>query len=460
MHANGLMYSDTTMKQLAFIVDSLNIKFRSCALSKTYYSKYQTKAHFIKLEEGDIKEAKKDMENNISFGDFMKKYPTLESDKDLLVVKFKYEDYKHQKVVEYSSMLKEHIIRIKDNPELYVQAVKGKWVFDYWAGGEYSGESLRAFYFVDEFERKPLQEAYARMVQYADCMVDTSTQIFRAEGAGMGKKRFSKVTKFMLYVNRESNKPKYDEKNDTQYWKEYRAWDSLKMSFVDSVLSKRKKFIALLSEAVEEALEHGGSDDEFEQYVGRYYSMEAELALKRSRIVYGACSMDRRPRVHAMNIAVLSAETVNWEIFLRAHLDIMNDRFKRASDGSYAWAVRQTYIKELEELDINVADLLFGISLRIENPSKNHYFGSIGRLGRALAETKYADEIEARMLVMLQDGQLDDYNRILMYYLFLNYNHYLEDAIRKQKNVEKLRMAVKGLPEYLAIRIESEEAKE
>ncbi|MBK7243510.1 MAG: hypothetical protein IPH98_06560 [Saprospiraceae bacterium] len=72
----------------------------------------------------------------------------------------------------------------------------------------------------------------------------------------------------------------------------------------------------------------------------------------------------------------------------------MNDRFDRKSDGSYAWGQRNTYIKELEELNINVPDLILGILFRIENPASNHYFGSIGRVGRALSETKNRNEIE------------------------------------------------------------------
>jgi hypothetical protein len=148
------------------------------------------------------------------------------------------------------------------------------------------------------------------------------------------------------------------------------------------------------------------SNDEFEEYVGRYHSKKTALELKRNRKVMGMCSQDNSPRIHAMNIALLSAETVNWEIFLRSHLDIMNDNFERRSDGSYAWAARKTYIKELEVLDFNVIDLLLGISLRIENPGEHHYYGNISRLGRALSESQYRAPIENKILDMIRDDQL------------------------------------------------------
>ncbi len=104
-------------------------------------------------------------------------------------------------------------------------------------------------------------------------------------------------------------------------------------------------------------------------------------------------------------------------------------------------------------MGINVTDLFLGISLQIENPSQNHYYGSIRRLGRALSETKYADEVETAMLNMIEDDELDDYNRIAIYYLFLNYAHHVEDESRKEQSLARLKMSVMTLPGYLKRRI-------
>ena len=163
--------------------------------------------------------------------------------------------------------------------------------------------------------------------------------------------------------------------------------------------------------------------------------------------------MDSRPRNHALNIAKLSAETAKWDIFLRSHLDIMNDRFDRVSDGSYAQAERNTYVKEIEVLDLNVMDLILGISLRIENPASNHYFSSINRVGRALSESKNKKLIETTILDMISDKKLDDYNRILMYYLFENYNNCLVDENSRKQNESKLNLAIAKLPSYISSRI-------
>jgi hypothetical protein len=302
------------------------------------------------------------------------------------------------------------------------------------------------------------------MIQYSDCLVDTTAEIFfeeaRRKVLDIENGDSMKVQKFIEYVHEITAMPRYgkafNEKDYSIYLQEYKLWESLRMSRIDSVRRTNGRFDKLLTEAISAGM-HGWPReeyyDEFEEYVEVYYSKKMALEMKRKRMVMGTCSQDSGPRIHALNIARLSAETTNWEVFLRAHLNIMNDRFARVSDGSYAQAGRQTYIRELEVLDINVLDLLLGISLRIENPSQNHYFGDIARLGRALSETNKPRETEARMLEIISDDELDDYNRMVIYYLFLNYNNSLQDEGRKLTNNKLLKSAVGKLPVYLSSRL-------
>ncbi len=201
---------------------------------------------------------------------------------------------------------------------------------------------------------------------------------------------------------------------------------------------------SLLIEAADEAINNGISDDALEFYVERYLAPELALKMKRLRQPVGFCSMDQRPRLHAQGICRLAAETAQWDIFLRAHLDIMNDNFERRSDGSYAFGGRGTYLKELEELDINSLDLLIGTSLRAENINANHYVADIGRAGRALSESRHREELESRLLSMIKDDRLDRFNRLLMVYLFDNYNHFLEDESQKGENAKRLLDALEG----------------
>ncbi len=483
VHSNGLIYSDTTMRQLAFIVDSLNLKFKVCDPNQTYYSPYQATGHYITLREGDIQAAVEDIRKSISVEDFLGKYPACIINRDELILK-KHDTDNPKYSVEFESVplgknqYYGHRIRISNNAELYNRNLQNTWVYSHYPGNANTQESVQAFYFTSEFVARPLPEYCARMVQYVDCMVDTTTQIFREVDresvASEDSLQWQNQQAFLDYVHTRTKKPVYEgrdydesaseetrkeiEKEFDDFYARLMQWDSLRISLIDSLLVQDEKFQSLLDKAVAEALAFQASvDDEFEEYTWRYHSAKAALELKRHRRVRGMCSQDQRPRIHAMNIAILSAETVNWPVFLRAHLDIMNDRFTRMSDGSYAQATRKTYIRELEELDINVPDLLLGTALLVDNPSGNHYYGNIARLGRALAETQFAAEIENNMIKIIEDSSVDDYNRIRIYYLFMNYTYYRKENSGKQPDISRLKQAVQKLPKYLASRITFEE---
>ncbi len=464
---NGLIYSDVTMNQLTYIVDSLNLKFKRCELNRVYYAVSQGIGNHVSMENGNIKEALADINNNINFEEFVKKYKEAEVDYKMLILKSRYKDYYDKKwIVEFSGQTLidygEPEIRIENDPDYFNKSFQGKWVIKHYKKSEFSEESLDAFYITAEFKKTKIPEKYARMILYADCVIDTTVDIFtetamkdsRFTRYSDTKNKKSKVFAFSNYLDK--NTKHITEKDVPASYKEYKwyALDSMKKAWINQTLVPNEKFKQLLADAVKEVKEKNTiTGDEFEDYVARYISKADALEMKRNRRVMGGCSMDQSPRYHALNIAMLSAETVNWQVFLRAHLNIMNDRFERASDGSYAWAGRNTYIKELEELNIEVQELLLGISFRIENPVEKHYYGSIGRLGRALAETKKRIQLEDQLLTIIKDNELDAYNRMLMHYLYLNYIYFLPEKEARFASLAKLEEADKTLPDFLRSRI-------
>lgn len=389
IYPNGLIYSEATMKKLTQIVDSLNLRYKTCDFNKSFHSNSQTVGHLVRLSKGDLKAAKEDMDRGISPEDFLVKYPMATIEKQVLITKTQYKDYNEKEVISirHFNLNSDYGFSItKNDLSFRTREMKNTWLYEYNKSSGKSEGFLYAFYFPNSFKSIHLPGRYSQMIGYADCLIDTTTTKLKAEiESDWG-------------------------------WEELpENWQSLSEDKKDELLDKM-----------------------------------------RSTRVMGMCSQDSRPRTHAVNIALLSAETANWEVFLKAHLDIMNDRFERMSDGNYAWAKRNTYIKELEELNINVSDLILGILFRIENPSKNHYYGSISRVGRALSETTNKEEIEDVILKTIADPELDDYNRILFYFLFLNYSDWLQNADAKKQSEEKLNMVVQTLPNYLREKIKKQ----
>lgn len=380
IQSNGYIYSEKAMDKLKHVVDSLNLKYRSCEFNLEFYSKSQTLAYIVIVDSDKINQAKKDIKDQISFEDFLVKYPNAKIQKNQLVLRWQTKNFEGKEIINFKHYDLESDYGFNVNTEelnLYKDDLQGKWLLQ--NKDAYSEKKqLKAFYFPNKFEVQKLPEKYAAMIGYADCMIDTTTSKFK-EDAEYG------------YMHLPEN------------------WSKLSLQKQSNLLD--------------------------------------EL---RSTKVIGQCSQDDSPRIHALNIALLAAETYNWQIFLKSHLDIMNDRFERRSDASYAWGQRLTYIKELEEIDINVPDLLMGISLRIENANPHHYYGSIGRIGRAFSESVYREKIEESILSAISDPSLDDFNRLICYYLFDNYIYYIEDEDLQKQNTLKLMEAVKNMPPYFS----------
>jgi hypothetical protein len=451
VYSNGLIYDNLTMKKLSTIVDSLNIKFRMCDLTRSYFSLLQGLVTHVNIPS---KEALKLIRRNLSLEEYLKAYPE-NSVQRVWITKSRYTNYKGVKYIEYQGLPSRNsqpTIKVKDNE---VNDKTSGWVVD---------EDKEDAFYINKLESQELPVAYARLVQYVDCMIDTTAEIYLPQAKAEGFQRVSEDSKanaFVKWAESYPGKPEmvaYEEiekrglKSDSVYSvyrDRYHKWDSLRMIDLDQRLKAKPHWKDLLAEAVNESIETGNSDERLEFYAARYLSKEATLQLMRSRKVIGNCSMDQSPRYHAMNICKLSAETTKWDIFLRSHLDIMNDRFDRRSDGSYAWAGRKTYLKELEQLDIKVEDLLLGTCLRVQNVSSNHYWGSIGRVGRALADASDKDELENRLVSMMKDRNLDIFNRMLTIYLLDNYLYNLEDEARKKQGEERLESAISEMPDFI-----------
>ena len=227
-----------------------------------------------------------------------------------------------------------------------------------------------------------------------------------------------------------------------------------KCKYAGDYLKNDQQFISLVRSAADDCIENNTGSDMLEDLVAIFISSQKALELKRHRRVMGMCSQDQSPRFHARNIAVLAAETNSWDIFLRAHMDIMNDRFERMSDGSYAYGGRKTYLKELEALNLNIVDLMIGLSLRAANTARNHYNGTVWRLGWALSESKDASLFEARAIQMMKDDRLDDFNRGLMFLLYKTYLFSLPDMHLANEKINLIKKDAKSFPEFISAAID------
>ena len=445
---NGLMYSDGDIKVLRHLVDSLNLRFKTCDLNQVYYSAPQTRLYSVTFssKSDDLLDIKKAIDANTSFNEVTRKFASYVTSLDTTELFICYTDTSERGPVCLEGSPGNGYSRVYSF-KLDPAKILHQWDYTYNKKGEYSKEySISCRYFPSTLHQQAIPEPYARLIQYVDCMIDTNSQVMLAKE---WPDRFdSKISEQMTSINNYVSKKmgKKPLKNPEYSWQ---LPTEEQVDFAIKNLKQDLTFIALLNKVADDCIEKNYGNVLWEYLVENCISKEKSLLMKRSRLVVGQCSQDMSPRMHAREIALLAAETHHWDIFLRAHMDIMNDRFERMTDGSYAWDSRKTYLKELEELNLNVVDLMLGMTFRADNVSSNHYYSTVWRTGWALTESREKDRFEEIAFRAMKDQQLDEFNRGLIFLLYKSYLMRLPNDKEIAEKIGQLKRSANEFPDFI-----------
>ncbi|KAA8485551.1 hypothetical protein BDE36_0425 [Arcticibacter tournemirensis] len=457
-----LLYSEQAMKRLKKEIELKNESFDPNAASKTLFTVPQGVAAYLEVEGINVARIKKLIDGNAGW----KTVAALLKEKEKVDTAYFIKSKTARGVSFYPlEMGRDRLSTVETkDPENYTRNLSGKWVYTHFPKTSYSEESICALFIRKELKPQPLPLAAVTCIRYTDHLIDTNTTIF-TKVATNNTRLFSYgvnpiIGKLIKLTHNFPGKPEW--KNDTsqssieQYYKDFNAWEEARTRYVDDTLSKTEEFRTLLNAAYKEVSEKDtvrhSSMNELESYVEKYISPSAALALKRKRIVIGGCSMDNAPIIHAANIARLAGETCCMEIFLRSHLNILNDRFSRVSDGSYAEPGRNTYARELELLGTRLEYLIPGTLIVAKNLSNDHYQGDVQRAGRAMAELESRKKVYEEIERLINTETLDLLNRVRFVFLAQHYNHYLLENQHTQEarqNLKRLSEALKSFPGYI-----------
>lgn len=462
-NTNGLMYSEADMRHLRHTVDSLHLRFRTCDLSKTFYSPLQIRARYVSFtsEKNNLKAVISAIQAGYSYDSLLKKFSGLVdvSIPNQLVIRMGRDEDGNYNYLEGTPAdgYEEFSIDNKQLPGSN-QLPKG-WVYDYSPKGEYkSSYSLYCRFFPGNWQAPAIPAQYSNLIQYVDCMIDTAATVYlttKFSGGGWfsesEKPGYEDLSAIIAYIDNKRGQ------NNTGVVK--KKLTDADISYAEKELATDETYRALLGKTIDRYAQNKSFNHQLESLALNAGLYDKALLMKRCYRIMGSCSQDTRPREHARDIAMLAARSHSWDIFLRAHLDIMNDRFARATDGSYAWGKRMTYLKELEELDLNITDLMLGLTMRASNVADNHYYGSISRLGRALAESREKEKFEQKAIAMMKDHELDEFNRGLVFLLYSIYTGYLDENTGKQKR-EALKNTMHEYPDFIQAAIQKLDQQE
>ncbi len=458
---NGLLYSDSVIWQLQLSKDSLQTVYEN-SNTAVYSSRPQARGHYVRLKK-NVLSAVKDMNENISFDNFLTKYSSETVDTDLLITKARYVESNGDTLVKFSSLalgqIDNHWLTFKNQPKLYRQSVKNRWIIEYWPKSDYYDEYVDAYYFVDEFTNTKLPEKYGKQIFYSEVIIGLNQPLFsngarEVRGPMVGfifvDPDKIETDAFLIYINKLTNKPiNKDYSSPKGYQKELEKWRGSRIAITDS-LKRTPLFKQHLNNSYENALVSEKPNTNLNIYFNRYLSEKKLLAYYRSYYYIGGGSTDQTPRRHVNNVTSRAAKSGNWEVFIKGHLDLLFDNIPRMSDLTSMDEYRNTFLDELIAIKIDVIPLLFGTIYSIGKAHEFHYSGNVRRLGRILstleADSKYKDVI----LSIIKDERLDDYNRVMFYYLFLNYNFNIENEMEQKQNEIDLKIAINSMPIYIA----------
>lgn len=171
-HATAQNFSiDSLIKnEIDLSIDSIKEELAALNLTDAELLKHTASAHYIYMESGNIKSAVKDMENNLSFNEWLAKHPNVKLEENLLIVKSDYSLMKNKKSTNYTSLpaknrLPHSIISKND-----LTTSSGKWIFNYSPKNKFSDEFLIGFYFTSDFGFEVLTENAPKIIAYGNAI--------------------------------------------------------------------------------------------------------------------------------------------------------------------------------------------------------------------------------------------------------------------------------------------------
>lgn len=457
------LIKDSDVSALNKEIARLETEYRQ-AKAPDYWSLPQTIGHFFELKTSDPKPLIQFLQSNPNFEQLMQQFPDLRIDRNLLIVENRYIDYKKRDVTE----LKTFEIRNSNNHLLSNQydsvQVLGKYhvaVRNHY--GTKTPEKVYGFFLTEPLKKQRISDRYADWLLYGETLVDVSTPVFfekKSEPQQFLIREKSIIDSLVSYFETTTKKPPYpeDKANLEQYYQASGLWQDRISLFADSLFHQDSAFRNLLEESLTYAEKEKVSNGYLENFTAEFISKERALNLMRHNQQVGSCSFDTGPENQLRRIAMLAAETHNWQVFIQAFLNIMNDRASRVANSNIASASRKTYAEELTKLDLDLFKVFFGINLRILiAEGDKHYSGSGDKIAQAFASLpeEYQIGFENELLSILSDPDLDNFNALHFYNTLLNYQYFMRETERAPTIGQLIQEVERRLPNPIRARVEN-----
>ncbi len=451
---------DHTIPALNKIIDSLENNSNRDDLPH-FFSLPQTTGHYFDVKTSVPGEFIKALEKGTPLDSLINEFPSLQIDRDLLIIKNSYVRNDGEQKLEIKSfqikLNNGHRITLSASDSLLNQNLK----FYYTNHPVYNTNlrNIRGFYLNEKFVQQEIPKEYSRWVNYTDHLVRPKTDLF----FNKNNDPFSHITvrtpidSLIAYFAEVTEQPTFDK---TQNWESHRKsmdqWEKERAVRADSLFLNDPGFKNLLFKALNFAEKNEKSNGELEVFVAQLISNERALNLMRYNQQVGSCSFDNGPIEQQKRMAGLAAKIPNWDVFIQSFLNVMNDNVSRVANSNIASELRKTYIEELSKLDLDIRTLLLGSNMRISDTINDHYFSDGSKVAKAFASLTEADKdfFEATVEGVIRNEKVDAFNKLHFFNTLSNYHYFLADSSRKQRVAQKLEEMSEFMPFSVRSRME------
>jgi hypothetical protein len=460
--AQNQILNEEDIPKLNSIIKSLEKEYGRDKLP-VYNSIPQTSASYFIILTKEPNEFLSSLKNSKNLQQLLELYPNLRVEKDLLVIKNIYSNYKKEKKLEIKSFAIgnsfEHRIDLNFSDSLNKSDIK--YFTKCYTRKKDNITTIYGFYLNKEFKSIPIPEKYADCIHYTDIVVKPETSIFfNKRKKSNNRYRFKKtiIDSLVKYYEIKTNRPLWDkDKTYVLYKKELEIWQSKKQRYSDSLYNKDEHFKNLLHDALLYAEENKVSNGDLEDFTAYLISKKRALNLMRQNQQMGTCSFDSRPVKQLKRIAKIAAQTQDWEVFIKSLLNVMNDYASRVAYSNIASQSRKTYIGELSKLDLDINKILIGTSWGISDTIHKHYFSDGSKIAKAYTnlDSEHQKYFEETVFDILSNKSIDAFNKLCFFNTYKYYKSFLKDSIKIRTVEDNIRNIIPLLPEEIKSGIEN-----
>ena len=235
-------------------VDSLNQEFENLK-KKEYLSIQQTNADYVRIITKEPESFIADLNAGLGPNQILEKYDNSAVDKNVLITKTKYTNYKKENSIQFQSYEigsnKDHNVKIQFDEILYNKLeLKGKYIFDSYYSKREGTTRIDAFFILSDFERTKLNPQIASYIDYSDLIIGDEKIFKYNEKSEIPDSVFNPIDSLLAFFNIQTRKPIRNKDEPYSDFKErLNKWDTVKQDQSDSIFINNHYYRNLIIQA-------------------------------------------------------------------------------------------------------------------------------------------------------------------------------------------------------------------